>query len=55
MIEQFLKRKIIPVITIDDSRNAEPVTEALLEGGVSVALLGAKASVSARLKRDFNA
>ena len=31
------------------------MAEALLEGGVSVALLGAKASVSARLKRDFNA
>ena len=31
------------------------MAETLLKEGVSVALLGAKASVSARLKRDFNA
>ena len=57
MIEQFLKRKIIPVITIDDSRNAEPVTEALLEGGVDIieVTLRTPASIDSisRIRKQF--
>lgn len=36
MIGNLLKHKIVPVITIDDIDNAEPLAESLLEGGISV-------------------
>lgn len=36
MIEQLLKRPIIPVIVIDDVDSAEPLAEALLQGGLDV-------------------
>lgn len=37
MLEDLLKRPIIPVIVIEDADDAEPLAEALLEGGMDVA------------------
>ncbi len=36
MLTELLKRPIIPVIVIDDANDAEPLTEALLAGGMDV-------------------
>jgi len=36
MIERLTKHPIIPVIVIEDSNDAEPLAEALLEGGLDV-------------------
>ncbi|MHA1189274.1 MAG: bifunctional 4-hydroxy-2-oxoglutarate aldolase/2-dehydro-3-deoxy-phosphogluconate aldolase [Alphaproteobacteria bacterium] len=36
MLDELMKRPIIPVIVIDDARDAEPLAEALLEGGVDI-------------------
>ncbi len=37
MSDELLKRPIIPVIVIEDENDAEPLAEALLEGGIDVA------------------
>jgi len=37
MLEELLKRPIIPVIVIENADDAEPLAEALLEGGMDVA------------------
>lgn len=36
MIERLTKRPVIPVIVIEDENDAEPLAEALLEGGLDV-------------------
>ncbi|MBN2428117.1 MAG: bifunctional 4-hydroxy-2-oxoglutarate aldolase/2-dehydro-3-deoxy-phosphogluconate aldolase [Deltaproteobacteria bacterium] len=36
MFEKLLQRPIIPVIVIDDASSAEPLAEALLEGGLDI-------------------
>ena len=36
MLEKLLKRPLIPVIVIDDADDAEPLAEALLNGGMDV-------------------
>lgn len=36
MLNKLLKRPIIPVIVLDDARDAEPLAEALLAGGMDV-------------------
>lgn len=36
MLDELLKRPIIPVIVIEDAVDAEPLAEALLEGGIDV-------------------
>jgi len=36
MLNELLKRPVIPVIVIDDANDAEPLAEALLEGGMDV-------------------
>ncbi len=36
MLEELLRRSIIPVIVIDDAEDSEPLAEALLEGGMDV-------------------
>jgi len=36
MLEDLLKRPIVPVIVIEDADNAEPLAEALLAGGIDV-------------------
>lgn len=36
MLDELLKRPVIPVIVIDDANDAEPLAEALLAGGMDV-------------------
>lgn len=36
MVTELLRRRVIPVIEIDDAVNAEPLAEALLNGGIDV-------------------
>lgn len=36
MRDELIRRPIIPVIVIDDAANAEPLAEALLEGGIDI-------------------
>ncbi len=36
MLNELLKRPVIPVIVIEDANDAEPLAEALLEGGMDV-------------------
>ncbi|MBB4301014.1 2-dehydro-3-deoxyphosphogluconate aldolase/(4S)-4-hydroxy-2-oxoglutarate aldolase [Rhodobium orientis] len=36
MLEELLKRRIIPVIVIEDAGDAEPLAEALLKGGIDI-------------------
>jgi 2-dehydro-3-deoxyphosphogluconate aldolase/(4S)-4-hydroxy-2-oxoglutarate aldolase len=36
MLEELLKRPVIPVIVIDNANDAEPLAEALLKGGMDV-------------------
>ncbi len=36
MLDELLKRPIIPVIVIDDAADAVPLAEALLEGGIDI-------------------
>jgi 2-dehydro-3-deoxyphosphogluconate aldolase / (4S)-4-hydroxy-2-oxoglutarate aldolase len=36
MIPELLKRRVIPVIVIDDANKAEPLAEALLKGGMDI-------------------
>lgn len=36
MLNELLKRPVIPVIVIDDANDAEPLAEALLKGGMDV-------------------
>ncbi len=36
MLDELLKRPVIPVIVIEDAADAEPLAEALLEGGMDV-------------------
>lgn len=36
MLDELLKRQIVPVIVIDDANDAEPLAEALLNGGMDV-------------------
>ncbi len=36
MLDELLKRPIVPVIVIDDADDAEPLAEALLAGGIDV-------------------
>lgn len=36
MIDELLKRRVIPVIVIDNAKDAEPLAEALLAGGMDI-------------------
>ena len=36
MLDELLKRPIVPVIVIEDANDAEPLAEALLEGGIDI-------------------
>lgn len=36
MLNELLKRPVIPVIVIDNADDAEPLAEALLKGGMDV-------------------
>ena len=57
MLDELLKRPIIPVIVIDDAADAEPLAEALLAGGIDVAEVtfrtAAAADAISRIARAF--
>ncbi len=52
MLNELLKRRVIPVIVIDDANDAEPLAEALLNGGMDVIEVTCRtAAASEALKR----
>jgi len=57
MLNELLKRPVIPVIVIEDANDAEPLAEALLEGGMDVIEVtcrtNAAAEALARIKKAF--
>lgn len=57
MFDELLKRPVIPVIVIDDADDAEPLAEALLEGGMDVVEITCRTAAApealARIKRAF--
>jgi len=57
MLNELLKRPVIPVIVIDDARDAEPLAEALLKGGVDVIEVTCRTVAApealARIKKAF--
>ena len=57
MLNKLLKRPVIPVIVIDDATDAEPLAEALLEGGMDVIEITCRTAAApealARIKKAF--
>jgi len=57
MLNELLKRPVIPVIVIDDANDAEPLAEALLEGGMDVIEVTCRTAAApealARIKKTF--
>ena len=57
MLNELLKRPVIPVIVIDDADDAEPLAEALLEGGMDVIEVTCRTAAApealARIKKAF--
>lgn len=57
MLNELLKRPVIPVIVIDDANDAEPLAEALLEGGMDVIEITCRTAAApealARVKKAF--
>lgn len=57
MLNELLKRPVIPVIVIDDANDAEPLAEALLEGGMDVVEVTCRTpdapEALARIKKAF--
>lgn len=57
MLDKLLKRSVIPVIVLDDVNDAEPLAEALLEGGIDIIEItfrtAAAASAIERIKKKF--
>lgn len=57
MLNELLKRPVIPVIVIEDANDAEPLAEALLKGGIDVVEItcrtAAAAEALARIKKAF--
>ena len=57
MLNEILKRPVIPVIVIDDANDAEPLAEALLKGGMDIIEVtcrtAAAAEALARIKKGF--
>jgi len=57
MLNELLKRPVIPVIVIDDANDAEPLAEALLEGGMDVIEITCRTAAAgealARIKKAF--
>jgi 2-dehydro-3-deoxyphosphogluconate aldolase/(4S)-4-hydroxy-2-oxoglutarate aldolase len=57
MLNELLKRPIIPVIVIDDANDAEPLAEALLAGGMDVIEVTCRTAAApealARIKKAF--
>ena len=57
MLNELLKRPVIPVIVIDDANDAEPLAEALLAGGMDVIEVTCRTAAApealARIKKSF--
>jgi len=57
MLNELLKRPVIPVIVIEDANDAEPLAEALLEGGMDVIEITCRTAAAgealARIKKAF--
>lgn len=57
MLNELLKRPVIPVIVIDDAADAEPLAEALLQGGMDVIEVTCRTAAApealARIKKAF--
>ncbi|MDZ8117229.1 bifunctional 4-hydroxy-2-oxoglutarate aldolase/2-dehydro-3-deoxy-phosphogluconate aldolase [Pontiella agarivorans] len=57
MLNEILKRPVIPVIVIDDANDAEPLAEALLKGGMDVIEVTCRTAAApealARIKKAF--
>jgi len=57
MLNELLKRPIIPVIVIDDANDAEPLAEALLAGGMDIIEVTCRTAAApealARIKKAF--
>lgn len=57
MLNELLKRPVIPVIVIDDANDAEPLAEALLNGGMDVIEVTCRTAAApealARIKKAF--
>lgn len=57
MLEELLKRPVIPVIVIDNANDAEPLAEALLKGGMDVIEVTCRTAAApealARIKKAF--
>ncbi|MEN8255165.1 MAG: bifunctional 4-hydroxy-2-oxoglutarate aldolase/2-dehydro-3-deoxy-phosphogluconate aldolase [Verrucomicrobiota bacterium] len=57
MLNELLKRPVIPVIVIDDANDAEPLAEALLKGGMDIIEVTCRTAVApealARIKKTF--
>ncbi len=57
MLNELLKRPVIPVIVIDDANDAEPLAEALLNGGLDVIEITCRTAAApealARIKKSF--
>jgi len=57
MLNELLKRPVIPVIVIDDANDAEPLAEALLAGGMDVIEVTCRTAAApealARIKKEF--
>jgi 2-dehydro-3-deoxyphosphogluconate aldolase/(4S)-4-hydroxy-2-oxoglutarate aldolase len=57
MLNELLKRPVIPVIVIEDANDIEPLAEALLKGGIDVVEItcrtAAAAEALARIKKTF--
>lgn len=57
MLNELLKRPVVPVIVIDDANDAEPLAEALLEGGMDVIEITCRTAAApealARIKKAF--
>ena len=57
MLNEILKRPVIPVIVIEDASDSEPLAEALLEGGMDVIEVTCRTAAApeamARIKKAF--
>ncbi len=57
MLNELLKRPVIPVIVIEDANDAEPLAEALLKGGMDIIEVTCRTAAApealARIKKSF--
>ena len=57
MLDELLKRPVIPVIVIDDANDAVPLAEALLAGGMDVIEVTCRTAAApealARIKKEL--